>query len=154
MSDVLRGVVVYFEGYTDDVTSFQLKKLVYSHGGDIWYAAWSFQTRARTHTDERGSNACARTTSHYFSKSRTTHIVCTNLCDSKSQRVGQSVKVRLALLPWARRLCMDIRPKKTRHTSGRAGGAPGLAAAQLQRRQEAARGQVPHRQRPSTRGVV
>ncbi len=51
MSDVLRGVVVYFEGYTDDVTSFQLKKLVYSHGGDIWYAAWSFQTRthARTH---------------------------------------------------------------------------------------------------------
>jgi hypothetical protein len=49
VSDVLRGVVVYFEGYTDDVTSFQLKKLVYSHGGDIWYAAWSFDT-TRTHT--------------------------------------------------------------------------------------------------------
>jgi hypothetical protein len=35
-SDVLRGVAVYFEGYTDDVTSFQLKKLVYTHGGDVW----------------------------------------------------------------------------------------------------------------------
>lgn len=81
VSDVLRGVVVYFEGYTDDVTSFQLKKLVYSHGGDI----------------------C-----HYFSKSRTTHIVCTNLCDSKAQRVGQSVKgVRVVHPDWLRLSCSD-----------------------------------------------
>jgi hypothetical protein len=50
---VLRGVVVYFEGYTDDVTSFQLKKLVYSHGGDIWYAAWSFDTTRTTRTRTR-----------------------------------------------------------------------------------------------------
>lgn len=37
-SEVLRGVVVYFEGYTDDMTAFQLKKLVYSNGGEIRHA--------------------------------------------------------------------------------------------------------------------
>lgn len=36
-NDVLNGVVVFFEGYTDDVSVLRLTKLIYKNGGKVRY---------------------------------------------------------------------------------------------------------------------
>eukprot|EP01120_Amphizonella_sp_Union-15-10_P013503 TRINITY_DN6260_c0_g5_i1.p1 TRINITY_DN6260_c0_g5~~TRINITY_DN6260_c0_g5_i1.p1 ORF type:complete len:147 (+),score=27.85 TRINITY_DN6260_c0_g5_i1:231-671(+) len=59
VSKIFNNVCVYFEGYTDKLSSLQLKKLLQANGG----------------------NVC-----HHFSVRRTTHIVCTNLCTGKAKR--------------------------------------------------------------------
>eukprot|EP01112_Ceratiomyxa_fruticulosa_P019734 TRINITY_DN6526_c0_g1_i1.p1 TRINITY_DN6526_c0_g1~~TRINITY_DN6526_c0_g1_i1.p1 ORF type:complete len:319 (+),score=73.78 TRINITY_DN6526_c0_g1_i1:753-1709(+) len=58
VSDIFKGVWIYFEGYTDSLSSLHLKKLVQSNGGNC---------------------------TPYFSVKRITHIVCTGLSASKSE---------------------------------------------------------------------
>ena len=65
---MLKGVNVYFTGYTDTLNVQQFKNLLYKHGAE---------------------------TSYSFSATRTTHIVCLNICASKMEKFLRGTKRRV-----------------------------------------------------------
>ncbi|KAL6074285.1 hypothetical protein QOT17_004316 [Balamuthia mandrillaris] len=82
-STIFRGVTAFFEGYTEQTSSYHLKKLLLSHGGSV---------------------------SHYFSKRKTTHVICTNLSASKWTNLlftgsGASKRVKAVHPDWLHRSC-------------------------------------------------
>jgi len=58
-SDLFGGVNVYFEGYTGETSSYQLRNMVFENGGQV---------------------------SYHFSSKKVSHVVCTNLCSSKADQ--------------------------------------------------------------------
>ncbi len=111
-SKALEGVVVYFEGYTDELSAYKLKQMLCAQGGKVRYIFFTIynvlESVLRVAVVNMSIVMLLSSCSHYFSKANTTHVVCTNLSMSKYRSLqGAHGKrsIKLVHPDWLRSSC-------------------------------------------------
>ncbi len=102
--------MVYFEGYTDELSAYKLKQMLCAQGGKVRYIFHYklLECVLCVAVANMSIVMLLSSCSHYFSKANTTHVVCTNLSMSKYRSLqGAHGKrsIKLVHPDWLRSSC-------------------------------------------------